>query len=85
MAKQRWLFTEEEEDREVASREVGEDQSCTPEKLLAFCRSCEALTGKPPSLRDLKSRFGGLLGPLVCAWSLEDQGLLRNGKVVKSS
>ncbi len=68
------LFDEDEQDAEP--REPGESERCTPARLLAFIRETRQRSGKSPTLRDLKDRFGGILGPLVDAWTLQKQGLI---------
>ena len=54
----------------------GEHERCTPEKLLAFIRTCVRFNGKQPTLLEIKRQFGGILGPMVDYWKLKDQGLI---------
>jgi hypothetical protein len=70
-----WLFHDETDDWEPA--EPGEMERCTPERLLAFYNQTVAETGKPPDLRDIKRKFGGILGPLIDSFTLVDQGLIK--------
>lgn len=67
---------EDEEDHAYVPAEPGETERCTPERLLAFIKETKAKTGKSPTLKDCKERFGGILGPMVDAWELRKRGLL---------
>lgn len=51
-------------------------ERCTPEKLLAFIEETRKATGRSPTLKDCKDRFGGILGAIVCSWKLRDDGLI---------
>ncbi len=71
------LFFEFDEDEDEPVRfEPGEMERCTPERLLAFINEVKAATGKPPTLRDCRQRFGGILGPIVDSWELRRRGLI---------
>jgi hypothetical protein len=70
----RWEFGIE--DPEEPRYEPGESERCTPELLLGFIRETRARTGKSPTLKDCKERFGGIIGPLMDAWTLRERGLL---------
>jgi hypothetical protein len=48
------------------------DRRCTPELLLAFLRTLH----RPATLADLRHEFGGILGPLLDAWTLRRAGRL---------
>ena len=52
---------------------------CTPEALLEFLSQFHRKEHRSPTLRECKEKFGGILGPIVCAWELEARGLARNG------
>ncbi len=70
------LDPEDEEELNFPPMEPGECERCTPERLLAFIQETRAATGKSPTLRDLKQKFGGILGPLIDGWELKRRGLL---------
>lgn len=59
---------------EETERDAGADYRCTPELLLSFVQDHLAATGKHPTLRDVKARFGGILGALLDGWTLKQQG-----------
>jgi hypothetical protein len=48
--------------------------ACTPAELLEFVRRCRRLTGRSPSLAEIKVEYGGILAATVCFWKLKDSG-----------
>lgn len=67
---------DEDEDGPAYEALPGEDRRCTEGTLLAFIRQMKAATGKMPTLRDCKGRFGGILGPLIVGGRLREKGLI---------
>ncbi len=72
----RHLFHDLDEEDDYEPAEPGESERCTPERLLVFIQETRRRTGKWPTLRDCKDRYGGILGPLVDAWELRRRGLI---------
>lgn len=68
------LLTDLDHEEEEEQQPAGPDRRCTPELLLAFVQEHLAATGKHPTLRDIKQRFGGIIGPLIDGWTLKQQG-----------
>ena len=52
---------------------------CTPSSLLAWLKEFHSKNGRSPTLGECKHQFGGILGPMICSWALEKQGLAKNG------
>jgi hypothetical protein len=65
--------------------EVAPDDRCTPEKLEAFVRASLSVSGRFPSLQELKNEYGGVLGPLVDSWELDRRGVLARLKRLVAS
>lgn len=51
-------------------------ERCTPEKLLAFLRRHREATGREADLKDVKKEFGGIIGPWIDYWTLQEKGLV---------
>lgn len=74
MRSQRSFFDEEEEE-EDEPREPGEQRErCTPELLEPFIRKSLDVTGRFPTLREIKHEFGGLWDAYVASWELMRRG-----------
>jgi hypothetical protein len=67
--------TGEEGDEAHIKFEVGSNERCTPERLLAFIQLSKKTVGRMPNLAECKAKFGGILGPMVDYWELKRKGL----------
>ena len=66
-------FTKEDADEDKRDDRHAIDHRCTPEKLEAFCMKTLQVTGRFPTLQEIKANFGGVLGAYVSAWELMDR------------
>ena len=63
------------DDEDEMVYEPGEQERCTPERLLEFVGRIKRLHGRSPTLHECKAEFGGIIGPLVDYWELKRRGL----------
>jgi hypothetical protein len=72
------LDPDEENEQNEDSRpyEPGQCERCTPDRLLDYIREVRAAHRRMPTLAELKQKFGGILGPMVDYWTLQNEGRL---------